>query len=150
MSETYYTIVCKFETSRELLDLPQLLMKDELDISYTPIDLRWDSIKVTSSRCVIQLNRLVKDEPGDKYSKLILGLFNYFNKLKYNSESQKKTVLGLVSEAKCLIGVVCEASDSNKDNCYRFVLELAQLLNACVFTGNDLVDASGSSLTSRP
>lgn len=92
----------------------------------------------------ITLNILRHGEPGDSFSKLKLGAFDYFSRIATQHQSAKATALCRIESFETAIGVVLEPDATDQDD-WRFdlIFSVAEISEGLIFNGSDLMDWTG-------
>ncbi len=108
---------------------------------------KWTSIKLIFNENNIVFNSLTREKPGDKFSKTILGMHNYFNRVETPLKERKRKLLQKIGNAKWLIGVVIDSSSGSDGNIfYDLIFNIATAIDAMIFTGDSIVDCHGKLL----
>lgn len=98
----------------------------------------------------ITLNVLRHDEPGDRFSKLKLGIFDYFYRVVTRYERAKATALEHLEHFDTAIGVVLDPDSMDQED-WRFdlVFSVAEATRGLIFNGSDLIGWDGRLLLSK-
>ena len=104
---------------------------------------RWERISVTFSEGVIDFNSLVRQEPGDKFSKLILSMHNFFRIVKTDSIKNKEYVLDRILATKMMLGVVGVPHFLETYTRLACAWSVDQNLGSIIFNGDAMLDLDG-------
>lgn len=136
------TVVCATKGYRAIAQMARQISRDTVSIQGT--DEEWTTIRIRSGLHVLTFTSLVRIRPGDRFSKLVLGMYSFFRQIDTFSVQAKQTVLDTISQANMLIGVVVEPGWSDREEDY--VFEIAKCVDGMVFTGHAMLDSHGSIL----
>ena len=93
ISELYDTINQNYSERAAFVELNKKIWKNVV------IDL--------NENTSLRLTTLVREYPGDKFSSVILGIYNLFNNKDYDSQEYKDSILSFIADIELVIGVVC-------------------------------------------
>src|SRR5439155_8351623 len=96
-----------------------------------PVD--WSSITINSPAASLVLNRRVFRENGDEFSKMLLGMWVYFDSVKTKHKKIKADVQRRIEEHALAVGVVAEPEFVEEAGHYDFVFGLAAALDAIIW-----------------
>jgi hypothetical protein len=119
------------------------LIQDEADIRVTGKESAWTKIEVKTPSASLTLNRLVQVKPGDSFSKMVLGMLNYFDHVKTSAKAIKKDVIQRVEDMALAIGVVAEPAFVEEARHFDCIFGIAAALNAIIWTGSGVINAEG-------
>jgi hypothetical protein len=92
------------------------------------------------------MNRQIRREPGDAFSKMVLGMHNYFRCVKTTAEAKQRDILNRVANMALAIGVVAEPEFVEEARHYDCIFGIADALNAIIWTGSGAINAEGKLL----
>jgi len=107
---------------------------------------RWTTVKVLFSRSTMTFTTMVRIKPGDRFSKLVLGMHNFFNMIDTKNEDEKKIVLKAIENTEMFIGIIADPEFIDEEGHFAYLFTVARKLNALIFTGEAMQDANGRSL----
>jgi hypothetical protein len=87
---------------------------------------------------------MLKVQPGDQFSKIILGAANFFRRIKTDAVTNQNYIKAFVFDTKILIGVVAEPELVEAAGHYDLVFEVAERCDGLIFNGSGMVDPSGN------
>src|SRR5688572_11162878 len=76
----------------------------------------WERIALQFPEGTMTLSSLIRHRPGDKFSKLVLSMHNFFRTVDTDAEANKREVLRRVETVKMMIGVVAVPAFSESDS----------------------------------
>src|SRR5262245_65947714 len=100
------TILCPTDEPRQVLAVLRDLVRDGADIRVSGDDADWSTIQIKTPAASLTLNRQIRREPGDRFSKMVLGIHNYFRVVKTPMEATQRDVLNRVANMAMAVGVV--------------------------------------------
>jgi hypothetical protein len=95
------------------------------------------------------LTSLVQHEPGDRFSTLVLGMYNFFRTIDTDAQGNKRYVLDRVGNAELMIGVVADPECSETDPRLDCLWAVTEALDAVVFNGDAMLNLEGNRILSR-
>ncbi|MFQ5473023.1 MAG: hypothetical protein ACE5FA_09090 [Dehalococcoidia bacterium] len=104
---------------------------------------RWLKIVVSGRGGTLTLTAVERERPGDRFSKMILGLHNTFRQV-ITEDPKKDGVLAAISTVKVAIGVVVESGILPDEDLEACILGVARATRGVVFDGGSLLDGHGS------
>src|SRR5262249_43453803 len=104
---------------------------------------QWERIEARFAGSQLSLSSLVRREPFDKFSKLILGMHNFFARIETPSARDQEFVLRRIANAEMLIGITAQPSFRSDDGHLKCVAAIAECLDALIFTGTSMLTADG-------
>lgn len=137
------TILCPIDEPKQVIDALRDLVQEDAVIRMTGKDSEWTKIKIKTESASLTLNRLVRDKAGDSFSKMVLGMHNYFRQIKTKAKSTQKDVLSRVENMAMAIGVVAEPEFVAEERHYDYIFGVAAALDAIIWTGNGVINADG-------
>jgi hypothetical protein len=140
------TILCPTDEPQQVVAVLRDLIHDAAEIRVTGKESNWSKIVVKTPAASLTLNRQVRVKPGDSFSKMVLGMLNYFDHVKTSAKAIKKDVLNRVTNMALAIGVVAEPVFVEEDRHYDCIFGIAAALNAIVWTGSGVINAEGKML----
>jgi hypothetical protein len=109
----------------------------------------WDRLVLVVPAGTIVLTSLVRHAPGDKFSKLVLSMHNFFRTIETSAESNKNFVLSRVENAKMMLGVVADPSFSEGDTRLDYLWRIAEELDAVIFNGQAMLNLEGKRIIAK-
>lgn len=140
------TILCPTDGPQQVIGFLRDLLEDSAKIHVTGKESNWSKIKLKKQSASLTLNRQVRVKPGDSFSKLVLGMHNYFSQVKTSAKAIKKDVLERVANLALAIGVVAEPAFVDEARHYDCIFGIADALNAIIWTGCGVINAEGKLL----
>jgi hypothetical protein len=140
------TILCPSDEPLQVVTFLRDLIEDGAVIHVTGKESDWSKIEVRSSAASLTLNRLIRQRPGDPFSKMVLGMHNYVDQVKTSARPVKKDVLDRVANMGLAIGVVAEpefVEDARHLDC---IFGITAALNAIIWTGDGFINSEGKML----
>lgn len=139
------TILCPTDEPQQVVAFLRDLL-DDADIRVTGKESNWSKIEVKTPAASLTLNRQVRVKPGDSFSKMVLGMVNYFDQVKTSAKATKKDVIDRVTNMALAIGVVAEPVFVEEARHYDCIFGIAAALNAIVWTGSGVINSEGNML----
>jgi hypothetical protein len=102
-------------------------------------------VVTTDGENALRLSTMEQIEPGDEFSRMVLGLANWCRQ-SAGTASDKKRCHDLALAATVAVGVVATPEIQPEDVRGDFVFDLAASLRAVVFTGSSMLDSDGTLL----
>lgn len=140
-------IVCSEAVYTDVLAAVHRLPVNEFDFSGN--EKQWKSIALTFPVGSIRLTSMTRVLPGDRFSKLILSMHNFFRAVETDAVSKKTAVLSRVALAKMLIGVVAEPEFVQDDKRLEYLWTIAEEIDARLFNGHAMLDSHGRRILSK-
>jgi hypothetical protein len=137
------TILCPIDDPRQVLAVVRDFLPDGADIGVNGNDSEWTRIEIKTGSASLTLNRQVRHEPGDRFSRMVLGMHNYFRVVKTPSDATQRDVLDRVASMALAIGVVAEPQFIDEARHYDCIFGIAAAMNAIVWTGSGVINADG-------
>jgi hypothetical protein len=137
------TIICPNDEPQEVLAVLRDLLQNGAEIRVSGKDADWSKIDIQTSAGTLTLNRQIQNEPGDRFSKMVLGMHNYFRQVRTPMEAIQRDVLNQVANMKMAIGVVAEPDFVEEARHYDCIFSVAAALNAIIWTGSGVINAEG-------
>ena len=88
--------------------------------------------------------------PNSEFSRIILGLHNYFRGTATDDEAAKAKAVGLLDRCDLMFGVVFEPPADHDDSRRQAVFSVASRLEALIFDGAQLLDPDGQVVLGPP
>lgn len=110
---------------------------------------KWDTIKLKFDQSELRFKKSVRERPGDKFSKMILGMHNYFRNVDTKASNNKEHILQNVGETKLAIGVVADPEFSEEDGHFDFIFAVAEKIDGMIFNGEAMLDPKGDMILSK-
>ncbi|HVZ41159.1 MAG TPA: hypothetical protein VHI13_17905 [Candidatus Kapabacteria bacterium] len=120
------------------------------DIVVTGSDQAWTSIVLRTDAATLTLNSMIRVEPGDQFSTILLGLYNFVRTQPASDPAAKDRLQQQIVDAELLIGVVADPSFEADETLADLVFEIAEDLGALIFTGSALLSGNGDVLIEQP
>lgn len=141
------TLICPSKRFSEAINAISVVFQDNYDVQGETQS--WRRIEVRLPQSLIAFTSLIREKPGDQFSKIILSMHNFFRQIKTTAKANKQFVLSRVVNAEMLIGVIAEPAFIEKDKHFDCIWTLADRLDAIVFSGEAMLDAQGVRLLSQ-
>jgi len=107
---------------------------------------RWDSIRVPSAKGELVFNSLIRIKPGDKFSRLVLGMRNFIRTRGGPDTAIKQQLATRISEAQWMVGVVGTPEFLDEDGHLDLILGISRKLDSVIFNGSAILDSNGEIL----
>jgi hypothetical protein len=146
MSE-YCTIISPVKDFRSMITILRQLGAEVSDIDGT--EQEWRSVSLKSDVSKLVFNSMIRQFPGDEFSKLVLGIHNFARKLQGADIRTAQTVLDAIANAQLLIGVVASPGFLESNPHQEYVLGIAKSVGGLIFSGDAILDSSGNPLLKR-
>lgn len=109
----------------------------------------WDRLTLRFTEGDLVLSSLVRQNPGDRFSKLVLSMHNFFRTVDTDATANQKFVLGQIENAKLMIGVVATPEFASVDSRLDCLWRISEALNAVIFNGDAILDLHGQCILSK-
>jgi len=106
----------------------------------------WASITIKSSAGSLVLNRRVFRERADEFSKMLNGMWVYFDAVKTEHKALKADVLKRIEQHTLAVGVVADPEFVEEAGHYDCIFGLAATLGAIIWNGSDVLNAEGQTI----
>jgi hypothetical protein len=101
-------------------------------------------------RGTLKLSCLIQLQPGDAFSKLVLGMYNYFRKLPTREgDRNKRYVLDRIGNAAMMIGIVAEPHFEIDDMRLDCIWKIAEAVDGVIFNGDAILNLKGERILSN-
>lgn len=140
------TILCPADEPQQVVAYLRDLLRHDVDFRVTGEDSNWSKIEITTAGASLTLNRQIPREPGDAFSKMVLGMCNYFDHVQTSADGIKDDVLDRVANMALAIGVVAEPVFVEEARHYDCIFGLTAALNAIIWTGSGVINGQGKML----
>lgn len=137
------TILCPTDDPRQVVKFVCELAQAGATIDILGDDSNWSKIEIRTSDSTLTLSRQVRLEPGDAFSKMVLGMHNYFWQVNTSAVAIKQEVLDRIEHVALAIGVVAEPEFNESDGHYDYLFGIAKTLEAVIWTGSGVINAEG-------
>jgi hypothetical protein len=104
---------------------------------------KWDTIILKFEKSELRFTKSVRERPGDKFSKMILGMHNYFRNVDTRADSNKEHILQKVGETKLAVGVVGQPEFSEEDGHFDYIFSVTKKIDGMIFNGEGMLDYKG-------
>jgi hypothetical protein len=140
------TILCPADEPERVIALVRKLVggRGRVALAGKPVD--WTSITINSPEASLVLNRRVFRENGDEFSKMLNGMWVYFDSVKTERKEIKAHVQRRIEEHALAVGVVAEPEFVEEAGHYDCIFGLAAALDAIIWNGNGVLNAEGQML----
>lgn len=101
-----------------------------------------DDLNTRAAQVDLKINTLIRVQPGDQFSKLILGTLNHLRKFTHSPKTARRDVMKHVSGCPVLAGVP-NAAGGPLASCKSEVAQIAASMNAMFFDGDTMRDYAG-------
>lgn len=140
------TMLCPVDDPQQIILLVRGLLKDGTELRVQGDELNWLTIELTDAAATLTFNRRIRQHPGDPFSKMVLGMHTFFNRVQTSAEGIKKDVLHRVANMALAVGVVGEPGFVEAAGHYDCIFGVAGALGAVIWTGNGVISADGTLL----
>ena len=106
----------------------------------------WTTAAVVFPQSKMTFTSMVQKRPGDRFSRLVLSMHNFFNPMGCPNQEMKRSVLEAIENTQMFIGVVADPEFSESEGHFAYLLSVARKLSALIFTGMAMQDADGNTL----
>ena len=137
------TILCPTDEPSQVVAYLRDLLQTSADIRVTGNESAWSKIEIETAAASLTLNRQIQREPGNAFSKRVLGMHNYFRQVRTPMEATQRDVLNQVANMAMAIGVVAEPEFVEEARHYDCIFGIATALNAIIWTGSGVINADG-------
>jgi hypothetical protein len=135
------TILCPTIDYGKVLDAIESATEGELSLE--GIRDKWIRITIVHSGKQITFSGLVQLRPQDKFSKLVLSMYSFFNMVETDVVSNKDYVLSRIADAEMMIGVVADPEFAKEDSRLDILWRIAECMDAVIFNGDAILDLLG-------
>jgi hypothetical protein len=135
------TILCPAINYAKVLEAIRLTSDGEISLDGT--NEKWGRITVMLPSKQVTLTSLVREMPGDKFSKLVLSMHNFFRTIETPAASNKRYVLSRIADVQMMIGVVAEPQFLEDDSRFDILWGVAEWNSALIFNGEAILDLQG-------
>jgi hypothetical protein len=135
------TILCPTIDYGKVLDAIKSATEGELSLEGTRD--KWNRITVAHSGKQITFSGLVRLQPQDKFSKLVLSMYSFFNMVETDVVSNKDYVLSRIADVEMMIGVVADPKFAKADSRLDILWKIADCMDAVIFNGDAILDLQG-------
>lgn len=101
----------------------------------------WSVLTARDDESTLTLSSLKRATPGDKFSRLILGTFNFFNRIESAPSERRRLIKESV--AKCQMMVGARGRPSFSDEHMDLIFAIAQTCDGLIFNGSGMIDGAG-------
>jgi hypothetical protein len=137
------TILCPSDEPQQILHVLRGLIQVGAEIYVTGKESNWSKIDIRAAAATLTLNRQFRRQPGDSFSKMVLGMHNYFNQVKTSAQAIKKNVLDRVAKMRAAIGVVAKPEFVDETGHYDCIIGIAAAVDAIIWTGRGVINPEG-------
>jgi hypothetical protein len=130
----------------KLADIAEIIKNTKAAVNINGDIDNWDNITLKFANSELRFNKLVQERPGDKFSKMILGMHNYFRKIDTIALGNKDYVLECIGNANLAIGVAADPKFSEEDEHFDIIFAVAEALRGVVFNGSGMLNTQGKML----
>jgi hypothetical protein len=141
---------CTILTSSLDLEIIADILQDKKAVFNLDGDFdKWSTIKLQFDKSELRFMASVRERPGDEFSKMILGMYNYFSNVDTNASNNKGYILKNIGETKLAIGVVGDPQFSEEDGHFDCILAVAEKIEGIIFNGEAMLDFKGDMILSK-
>jgi hypothetical protein len=79
--------------------------------------------------------------PGDEFSRMVLGMHNFFRTMATRKARRRRRILDLLDECEMAVGVVAAPDFTATDSRLDLVFAIAAQLDGMVFNGSGMIDS---------
>lgn len=141
------TLLCPMRIYCKALDAIRASCNADIDVEGS--EEAWERVTLRFTSGTMVLTSLVRQVPGDKFSTLVLSMYNFFRTIDTDAERNKKYVLGRIENVAMMIGVVAEPEFSDTDARLDCLWSLAEQVDAVIFNGDSMLNLAGERIMSR-
>lgn len=141
------TLLCPKRASCKALDAIRESCNADIDLEGS--EDAWERVTLRFQSGTMVLTSLVRQVPGDKFSKLVLSMHNFFRTVDTDAERNKRYVMRRVENVEMIIGVVAEPEFSETDARLDCMWKIAEQVDAIVFNGDSMLNLAGERIISR-
>ena len=138
---TTFTILCPEINYGCTLDVIDAAMESNVVIEGTR--QKWSRIALTLSGRHLALSSLVREQAGDKFSKLVLSLHTFFRTIPTDAVSNRSFLLSRIENVKMMIGVVDNPEFTETDDRLETLWHISESMNALIFNGDAALNLQG-------
>jgi hypothetical protein len=124
--------------------LTTLCENSQLPVKVSGPAANWTSAAIEDSSHTLTFRPMLKVQPGDQFSQIILGAANFFRRIKTDAVANQKYIKTFVFETKILIGVIAEPELLESAGHFDLIFKVAERCNGLIFNGSSMVDPSGN------
>jgi hypothetical protein len=135
------TILCPTIDYGKVLDAIESATEGELSLEGARD--KWTRITVAHSGKQIAFSGLVRRRPQDKFSKIVLSMYNFFNMVETDLVSNRDYALSRIADVEMMIGVVADPEFAMEDSRLDILWKIAECMDAVIFNGDALLDLHG-------
>ena len=137
------TILCPADKPKQFVALVRKTVGDRGRVSVKGKLEDWFSITIKSKGASLVLNRRIFRQNADEFSKMLSGMWWYFDSVKTHHKAIKADVLRRVEEHVVAVGVVAEPEFVAEAGHNEWVFALARALDAMIWNGDGALDSEG-------
>ena len=109
----------------------------------------WERIVVNAAGDGLTLTSMIRTEPGDKFSRLVLSMDNFFRTVRVRAASNHQYAMSRIQHAELMIGVVAKPDFRDDDPRQEALHAIAETLDAVIFDGTSLLTPRGERILSK-
>jgi hypothetical protein len=138
------TILIALEASCDALSVIEHCVPTAAKVRVERDATSWSQAIVSfGSSTSLTFNKRVRIRAGDEFSRMVLGMHNYFRNVETHAVRTKKMVLDLIAECKLALGVVVEPSFDTASGSREIICNVARECGAIIWNGSALLDPDG-------
>jgi hypothetical protein len=141
------TAVCPEKGYRKVLDAIRSFPTAKVTLEGT--EDTWDRLILMFPVGTMILTSMVRHAPGDRFSKLVLSMHNFFRTVEATATANKDLVLSRVKGAEMMIGVVAEPEFRDIDIRLECLWRIVEKLDAIIFNGEAMLNLRGERIMTR-
>lgn len=141
------TVLCPEINFGTVFEAIHSMSEAEILLDGTPD--QWTRATVSVSGKLLTFSILIREHPGDKFSRLVLSLHNCFEPVQSDAPSNKEHVLDRILNVKMMIGVVADPEFLQDDIRLAVLWRVVESMDAVLFNGDAVFNLEGLQLLDR-
>lgn len=109
-------------------------------------DQEWRSVSLKSDVSELVFNSMIRQFPGDQFSKLVLGIHNFARGLNGTDTGTTQAALNAIANVQMLVGVVASPEFMEAEHHQDYVCGVTRNLGGLIFNGDAILDSDGNEL----
>jgi len=127
---------------KQVVDIVRAVGRGNLQVA-GPED-GWEKLVLEGQAGTLTLSPMVRQVPDDEFSRLVMGMYGFFQSAETDQVEVKQAVLDTVSEAEMFIGVVAEPTFCEEDGHSACVLAIVAAVEGMLFDGETMIGGDGN------
>jgi hypothetical protein len=137
------TILCPTDEPQRVVVLIGDLLGNWGRVIVSGEERDWSTITVQTDGASLTLNRRVFRKAGDEFSKLLLGMWTYFDDVVTDHHTIKADVLRRIEDLALAIGIEADPEFVEEAGHYDCIFGVAEALGAIIWNGSGIMNAQG-------